>query len=111
MEKAEKALFEEIQKFKDAPVSEAELSTAKNQLLAGKLVERETNAGKASVLGEAAAVMGDAAHANRDLADLQAVTAAQVQAVAQKWFTEPNRLVIEYLPESMKSPAKEKGKK
>ena len=63
------------------------------------------------MLGEAAAVMGDAAHANRDLAELQAVTAEQVQAVAKKYFTEANRLLIEYLPESMKTTAVKKGKK
>ena len=109
--KAEAALAAEVRKFTETLVSDAELGTAKNQLLAAKLLERETNAGKASVLGEAVAVMGDAAHANRDLAELQAVTAAQVQAVARKYFTEANRLVIEYLPESMKSSAAKKGKK
>ena len=96
-----------------APVTDAELATAKNQLLAGKLLDRETNAGKASVIGEAAAVMADPSHVNTDLAALQAVTPANVQEVAKKWFTDPNRLIIEYLPESMKTqaPAPKKAKK
>ena len=107
IEKAEAALLLEIQKFADAPMSDAELETAKRQVLAAKLLERETNAGKASALAEAAAILGDPARANQDLADLQAVTAAQVQEAARKWFTEPNRLIIEYLPESMKPKSKE----
>jgi zinc protease len=107
IEKAEAALLLEIQKFADAPMSDAELETAKRQVLAAKLLERETNAGKASALAEAAAILGDPARANQDLADLQAVTAAQVQAAARKWFTEPNRLIIEYLPESMKPKSRE----
>jgi zinc protease len=111
IEKAEAALAAEIKKFVEAPMSDAELATAKNQLLAVKLLERETNAGKAGALAEAAAILGNAARANSDLADLQAVTAQQVQAAAMKWFTEPNRLTIEYLPETMKTPSKEKEKK
>jgi zinc protease len=114
VEKAEAALLVEIQKFVDAPMSDAELATAKNQLLAAKLLERETNAGKAGALADAAVILGDPARANSDLAELQAVTAAQVQAAARKWFTEPNRLILEYLPESMKpqpTESKEKEKK
>jgi zinc protease len=111
VEKAEAALLADIQKFVDAPMSDAELATAKNQLLAAKLLDRETNAGKAGALAEAAAILGDAARVNSDLAELQAVTAAQVQAAARKWFTEANRLIIEYLPESMKALPKESTEK
>jgi zinc protease len=109
VEKAKAALLAEIAKLCAQPISEAELSIAQNQLLAAKLLERETFEGKASTLAEAAAVYGDPNRANTDLADLQAVTPAEVQAAAQKYFTDANRLVIEYLPEAMK--AKAKGKK
>ena len=37
------------------------------------------------------------------------VTAAQVQAAAKKWFTDDNRLVLEYLPAN--ATQKSKGKK
>jgi zinc protease len=109
LEKAKTALFKEIDQLVAQPITDAELSIARNQILAAKLIERETFEGKASALGEAAAIYGDPNRANTDLADLQAVTPAQVQAAAKKWFTEPNRLVIDYLPESMKTKAK--GKK
>lgn len=103
IDKAKTVLFEEINKISTKPISDEELTIARNQLLLGKLVDRETFEGKASALGEAAAIYGDPNRVNTDLGDLQAVTPAQVQAVAQKYFTAPNQLVIEYLPEAMKT--------
>ena len=103
IEKAKAVLFEEINKIVTKPISDEELTIARNQLLLGKLVDRETFEGKASALGEAAAVYGDPNRVNTDLGDLQAVTPAQVQAVAQKYFTAQNQLVIQYLPEAMKT--------
>ncbi|HSI14052.1 MAG TPA: pitrilysin family protein [Chthoniobacter sp.] len=108
VEKAKAVLFEEINKIITKPISDEELTIARNQLLANKLIERETFEGKASALGEAAAVYGDPNRANTDLSDLQAVTPAQVQAAAQKYFTPANQLVIEYLPEAMKTKGKAK---
>ena len=107
VEKAESVLFAEINKMTTQPISEAELTIARNQLLATKLLERETFEGKAQTLAEAAAVYGDTNRANTDLADLQAVTPAQVQEACKKWFQNP--LIIDYLPEAMKG--KGKGKK
>ena len=50
-----------------------------------------------------------AAMANpKHLAKLEAVTAEQVQAVAKKWLTDDNRLVLEYLPASGAAKAKTK---
>jgi zinc protease len=99
----------EITRLTTAPITNDELKIARNQLLASKLQQRETFEGKAETLAEAAAIYGDVNRANTDLADLQAVTPAQVQEAAKKWFTDKNQLVIEYLPEGMKT--KGKGKK
>jgi len=111
VDKAKTVLFAEIAKMAAAPITAAELTIARNQLLASKLLQRETFEGKAETLAEAAAVYGDTNRANTDLADLQAVTPAQVQEAAKKWFTDQNQLVIEYLPEEMKPKASGKGKK
>ncbi len=54
----------------------------------GKLRERETIDGRAFALGYALRTAGDAAEANKELAELQAVTAADVQRVARKYFTD-----------------------
>jgi zinc protease len=104
-EDAEKSLLAEIKKLQDTPVSAAELEKAKNQLITEQLREREASNGKALALGEAA-LLGDPGRVNKDLARLQAVTAADVQRVMKKYFTDQNRLVLFYLPESAK-PAQE----
>ena len=109
VEDAERSLLAEIKKLQDSPVSQAELDKAKNQLITDQLRQRETSNGKALALGEAAVLLGDAARANTDLARLQAVTAADVQRVMKKYFTDSNRLVLYYLPEASKKSAKTGG--
>ena len=107
VEDAEKSLLAEIKKLQDAPVSAAELEKAKNQLITNQLRERETSSGKALALGEAAVLLGDAARVNTDLDRLQAVTAADIQRVMKKYFTDTNRLVLYYLPEASKKSGEE----
>jgi zinc protease len=84
-------------------VTEAELEKAKTRFLTGKLLERETNNGRASALGEAAVLYGDPNRVNTDLAKLQAVTAEQIKTVLNRYLAGPKKVTIEYLPESMKS--------
>jgi zinc protease len=102
VEDVEKAMLAEIKKLQDTPVSAAELEKARNQLVTEQLRERETNDGKALALGDAAVLLGDPARVNTDLARLNAVTAADVQRVMKKYFTDTNRLVLYYLPEASK---------
>lgn len=99
-EDVEKSLLAEIKKLQDGPVSAAELDKAKNQIITDQLRERETSNGKAQALGEAAVLLGDPNRVNTDLDKLQAVTAADVQRVMKKYFTDANRLVLYYLPEA-----------
>ena len=104
-EEAERALLAEIRKMQDAPVSAAELEKAKNQIVTSQLRERETASGKALALGDAAVLLGDPNRVNTDLGRLEKVSAADVQRVMKKYLTDTNRLVIYYLPESMKKTA------
>jgi zinc protease len=101
---AEKMLTEQIESVLKDGVTEAELDKAKSRFLTGKLLELETTNGKASALGEAAVVYGDASRVNTGLAQIQAVTAAQVKAALAKYITGKKKVVIEYLPESMRTP-------
>jgi len=87
-------------------VSEAELDKAKNRFLTGKLMERETNNGKASALGEAVVIYGDPNHINTDLAKYQAVTTSEVNDVLNKYLAGKKKVLIEYLPEAKKEAAK-----
>ena len=103
-EEAERALLAEIKKLQEAPPTANELDKAKNQLVTNELRQRETSNGKALALGSSAVLLGDPNRVNTDLAKLQAVKAADVQRVLKKYFTDANRLVIYYLPESAKTP-------
>jgi len=101
-EDVEKSMLAEIKKLQDTPVSAAELEKAKNQIITDQLRQRETNNGKALALGEAAVLLGDPARVNSDLSRLQAITAADIQRVMKKYFTDANRLVLYYMPEASK---------
>jgi zinc protease len=103
---AEKSLNDQIEKILRDGVTEAELDKAKNRFLTGKLMERETNNGKASVLGEAAVIYRDPNHINTDLARYQAVTTSEVKDVLNKYLTGKKKILIEYLPEAKKEAAK-----
>jgi zinc protease len=106
-EEAERALLAELKRMQDEAITKAELDKAINQLVTNQLRERETNNGKGDALGRAAVLMGDASRVNSDISKLQAVTAADVQRVMKKYFTDTNRVVITYLPEPAKPQASE----
>ena len=99
---AEKSLDNEIEQVLKNGVTEAELEKAKSRFLTGKLQERETVNGKASALGQAVVVYGDANRVNTDLAKLQAVTTAEIKDVMNRYITGKKKIVVEYLPETMK---------
>jgi len=96
----EAALLAQVRRLRDAPPSQAELDTAKNQLIATKLRERETIDGRGFALGYALRIDGDAAKANSEIADLQSVKAADVERVAKKYLDPQLRMTIRYRPES-----------
>jgi zinc protease len=108
---AETALSQEIDKILREGVTPAELEKAKNRFLTGKLLERETNNGKASALGAAAVLYADPNRVNTDLARLQAVTTDEIKEVLSRYLSGKKKVVIEYLPEAMKPAAETKAKK
>jgi zinc protease len=91
------ALKTEVARFRDAPVTAAELSEAKNELVANALRERETIEDRARTLGFALIMTRDASVADREIAEIQAVTAADVQRVARKYLTDQRSITIRYL--------------
>ena len=92
----EKAILAELAKLQTAPPSEKEIEKAKNKLIADTLRERETNSGKANQLGRAVIFNGTPNTVNSDIQNLQKVTAKDVQMVMKKYFTDKNRVVINY---------------
>ena len=92
-----KALRSEIVRLAQKPVPEAELDKVKTQLLTQALDGRQTPMGKADALGEAIVYRGDPAYANRELDELMAVTASDVQRVLRKYVLDAKEVAIEYV--------------
>lgn len=77
----------EFAKVRDAGVTADELAEAKNELLAASLRRRETATGRAFELGEALVATGDPDAADTRLAQIRAVTAADVQRAARTYLS------------------------
>lgn len=102
VEEGEKSLTEEITRLQTEPVSAEELDKAKNQLISGLVFGRQTANDKAVAIGHASVLLGDWRLVNEELARYQKVSAADVQAVARKYFRPENRAVVHMLPEAMR---------
>ncbi|MDQ1154749.1 pitrilysin family protein [Brevundimonas sp. SORGH_AS_0993] len=98
------ALNVEIAKLRDQPISEIELAEAKNEIVANTLRNRETIDDRASALGYALINTGSAAAADEEVAQIQAVTIADVQRVARKYLTPQRQSTIRYLAADAEHP-------
>ena len=94
----EAALLREVARLRDAPVTADELAEAKNEILFDSIRARETAEGRASTLAEAVIVDGDPRAADRQLAAIAGISAADVQSVARRYLTPNSVAVIRYLP-------------
>jgi zinc protease len=97
--RTEKVLYEELERLQNTGIPERELQKAKNQLLTQHYNELKTIAGRAQLLGNYAVIFGDYTKTFTIDKDYQAVTAADIQRVAKKYFTEKNRTVATLIPE------------
>lgn len=92
----EKAFLAELKRIQESGVTAKELEKAKNQLISAAIRARETNDGKAIAIERAIAYQGDPKAVNNEVAQLQAVTAADIQRVMKQYFKDNNRVVIYY---------------
>ena len=95
-EELEKALLAELRLVQDKGVTAKELEKAKNQLITETISSRQNNDGRAIAIERAIAYQHNPKAVNGDIQKLQAVTAADVQRVMKKYFTDTNRVVIYY---------------
>lgn len=84
----EAAVRAEIARLQKDGVSEAELKRAKAQLLASQVYKLDSMFGQAMEIGQTESVGLSYRKLDRMLDKLQKVTAAEVQAVAKKYFTD-----------------------
>lgn len=97
-QEGEAALMREVARLRDAPVTAAELSEAKNEILTDAIKGRETAEGRASTLAESVIIDGDPRAADTQLAGIARVTAADVQRVARQYLGASRSATIRYLP-------------
>jgi|CXWL01.1.fsa_nt_gi zinc protease len=99
VEEGEASLLGVIARLRDEPVSQAELDEAKNEIVTATLQGRETAFGRSAELADSVFRYNDPAGADRLLAAIQRVSAADVQRVARQVFADNNRVVIRYMSE------------
>src|SRR5580693_9973494 len=98
--RAEKVLFEELDRLSNQPVPDQELRKAKNELLASHYRELKTIAGRANLLGQYEVFYGDYRKLYTVEQTYEAVTSADIQRVARQYLTEKNRTVATLIPEA-----------
>jgi len=97
--RAEKVLFEELDRVRNQPVTDQELRKAKNQLLADHYRQLKTINGRANLLGTYEVFYGDYRKLYTVEQAYEAVTIADIQRVAAKYLTEKNRTIATLIPE------------
>lgn len=97
----ERALLEQVERLKTDLVSEQELERIRNQLIAGKVYERDSVFYQAMLLGQFETVGLGWELADAYVEKLSAVTPEQIQAVARRYLTTENRTVAQLEPEPL----------
>jgi zinc protease len=96
LEQARAALLREITRLAERPIGAAEIDKVRTGLLTAALISRQTPYGKASAVGSGAILRNDVRFADRELGELQAVTAADVQRVLKRHVLGAHRVTITY---------------
>lgn len=98
-EKLEQAIYEEFDRVKTQGVTDQEMEKAKNILLANFYRQVRTISNRANLLGSYEVYIGDYRKLFTAAEDYSRVTKADLQRVAQKYFTDRNRTVATLIPE------------
>jgi zinc protease len=95
----EKALLDQVQRLRETPAQTAELERVKAQLRADKVYEQDSIFYQAMQIGILETIGLSWKDAERYLERIEAVTAEQVQAVANKYLVEDRLTVAELVPQ------------
>jgi predicted Zn-dependent peptidase len=96
----EKAVYEELEQLQKEPVSAAEMNKTMMQMRSRSIQQKQTTLGRANQIGIYSVYFGDPNLINTQEAKYAAVTPAQVQAVAKRFFGPTQRTVLTTLPKS-----------
>jgi zinc protease len=106
LEEVEQALGEEITALKATLVEQSELKRVKAQVVAEEVYEQDSINSQASLIGSVEAIGLDWRVLNEYVGAIQAITAEQVRAVAQKYLVSDHRTVVVLEPLPIGTPAK-----
>ena len=99
LQQVEAGLWGELQALQQQPPSSEELERVRAQVIAGLVYERDSITSQATTIGQLESVGLRWQLMDEDLAALQAVTPADIQAAAKTYFTRSRLSVAHVLPE------------
>jgi zinc protease len=113
-EKARDVIWEEIERLKNEPVTEAELKKAQNQIMRGFFSSNSGSSlqktqSRAQMLARYAAFWGDPKLIDQDIEAIMKVTPADIQAVAKKYLTRDAVTVIDVVPDKQTAQLPQSG--
>jgi zinc protease len=92
--KAHEAIEQEVERLRTEPVTERELTKARNHKLAAMVRQTLNVSSRATLLGTAAVLEGDTNRVNRELEQVRRTTADDLLRVAKKYLAPEYRLSI-----------------
>ena len=103
LEQAEAGLWRELEELKKAPPSAAELARVRAQVIAGLVFERDSITSQATSIGQLETVGLSWQLIDQELAELEAVTPADIQQAARTFFVRERLSVANVLPEESRN--------
>jgi zinc protease len=99
LEQVEAGLWRELEDLKNTPPSAEELARVRAQVIAGLVYERDSITSQATAIGQLETVGLSWKLIDQELAELEAVTPADIQQAASTFFTRDRLSVANVLPE------------
>ncbi|MFQ5432375.1 MAG: M16 family metallopeptidase [Nitrospinota bacterium] len=97
-EEVEEALYEELNRLKEEPISDHELQKVLNNMEAGYIRKLRSNSGLAYYLSDYESITGDWRYMVRYLDEIRKITPADVMEAAKKYLVKTNRTVATLVP-------------
>ena len=101
----EKLLYEEIARIQKSPVEDSELNKVRMQLRRQRAQQLYSTRSRANSLGHFAVYYNDPGLINKVWERYDQITKADIQRVAQVYFTDSNRTVVTTLPKAAVAPS------
>jgi zinc protease len=99
LDQVEAGLWRELKKLQDSPPTNEELARVRAQVIASLVYERDSISSQANAIGQLESVGLSWKLVDQELAELEAVTPADIQQAAKTFFTRERLTLAHVLPE------------